>query len=485
MRLLALLAFVLAASTALAQPAITRGGALKKRQFQTFSNLAYYVDPAGNNSNDCMSAATPCASVQSVLNRLPFNIRHIVVINVASGTYNQNISFPPFVYSSAGRVDIIGTLVQASVTTGSPTGAVTAGSNLPTAANGPALIVDSSQSWTPDDLVGKFVEITSGVAAGNICAIGKNTATTLWTTCIWPGALMPSPGDSYVIREAGAVFNGQIAVRGQYGSFGSCVRLINLSFVSTSLSSATASVLQTTCNMQATRTQFYSPGTGLLVARAHVVGYHAIAQGGTNSNTPVVTMDPNGSIIWDEGVVRSNGEGAALRMFRTDWGAVRAGIIRGVDPRYGLLEFYGAAGSHSTYYYPPTLICDSALNGGAAVRKVFVYPNLTFNVEAPGGSWSLLSPRVEGCAIGIWLLGLTSIDIVNGPAYFVNVPTAIRLEKGARMNLNGNSLNFSGVTNELQLDGENFTYSTLTSLTPSVISNSYGTAIFAGVTIPP
>jgi hypothetical protein len=75
-------------------------------------------------------------------------------------------------------------------------------------------------------------------------------------------------------------------------------------------------------------------------------------------------------------------------------------------------------------------------------------------MHVEGGSWTTLSPTFDACT------------------------TAIKVTQGGRIHLFGTPT-FFGVTNELQLDGENFTYSTLTSLTPKVISNSYGSTIIA------
>jgi hypothetical protein len=46
-----------------------------------------------------------------------------------------------------------------------------------------------------------------------------------------------------------------------------------------------------------------------------------------------------------------------------------------------------------------------------------------------------------------------------------------------QVNLNSITPTFTGVTNELSLDGVPYTYSFLNGLTPGVISNSYGSTI--------
>ena len=54
---LILLLLLLFASAAAAQPQMTRGGALKRRAYQTYSTITLYVDPTGSNENPCTSSA--------------------------------------------------------------------------------------------------------------------------------------------------------------------------------------------------------------------------------------------------------------------------------------------------------------------------------------------------------------------------------------------------------------------------------------------
>lgn len=86
---------------------------------------------------------------------------------------------------------------QASPTTGEATGTASASTA--------TTLVDSSQAWTEDDLVGDAVMITGGTGAGQVVAITDNDATTItvasWTT-------EPDSTSTYAIVESTALTAG-------------------------------------------------------------------------------------------------------------------------------------------------------------------------------------------------------------------------------------------------------------------------------------
>jgi hypothetical protein len=96
------------------------------------------------------------------------------------------------------------------------------------------------------------------------------------------------------------------------------------------------------------------------------------------------------------------------------------------------------------------------------------------SVAGSQGNVSLYA-HIRGCETGAWVNDDAFLRL-DGPV-FNTVTTAMRASRGGTLHLRVGTPSFTSVTNELQLDGENFTFSNLTSATPSVLSNSYGSTI--------
>lgn len=79
---------------------------------RTTSNVTYYVNAAtGNDANDGL-IGSPLKTIQAAINKLPPVIDHTVTINVAEGTYAENVSIAGFV----GRGSILITGSGAALT---------------------------------------------------------------------------------------------------------------------------------------------------------------------------------------------------------------------------------------------------------------------------------------------------------------------------------------------------------------------------------
>lgn len=456
------LAILLVASFAFAQPSVTRGGALKKRAYQTYAAATYYVDPTGSDSNACTASGTSaCLTLQSVLNRLPLNIKHAVTINVAAGTYPESPLVPPYTFTTTGSLTITGTRTTPTLVSGTTSGTLTSASNHPTASAGAALIIDTAQTWTVDDLSGRFVEITSGASSGTICPIASNTATTLSTTCLW--GTPPGVGTTYAIRTPGSVFTGPFTIGGLRSSTTTCLTMNDVEVSSTS-----ANVISNnTCLVALNRTKFDSTGQALSFGATRFTASYAVFRGA--GGTTVITVG-SGYPTWalTRVFVHARGSGQGLYV-NPSTSSQLTGIFRTASTTSPLIYTTGSMGFQTGYNYPPIFVCDGA---GTA------YWRGTTSVFPAWGEQALFAPRVEGCAIGLRVDSAAAVlDVVAGPAYFINTTTAISVGRGATVDLNGNTMNFSGVTNELQLDGENFTYSFLNGLTPGVLSNAYGSTI--------
>lgn len=162
------------------EPQVTRGDALKRREYQTYAAVTLYVDPTGSDSNACTASGTSaCLTLQGALNKLPRFIRNNVTVNVAAGTYvgNWQAVFTMEVGASAAipSFNVTGPSMSTfTPATGSATGTLTSVSQQAVPLS---TLADTGQSWTVNDLRGRFIRFTSG--SGSTKLIIANTATTI------------------------------------------------------------------------------------------------------------------------------------------------------------------------------------------------------------------------------------------------------------------------------------------------------------------
>lgn len=472
-------AFLLAlvAATTLAQPSVTRGGTLKKRAYQTYSALTFYVDPTGSDSNACTASGTEaCATLMGALNKIPLNVRHTVIINVAAGTYTETVAFPTFNFvrsssSVSGSITVTGAARTApTLASGTTSGTLTSPTTSLSVSNGASSFTDSTQTWTVDNLVGSFIEMTSGALSGQVCPISSNTSTTVFTSCVGSGGLA---GDTYAIRVPSSNFVGAWRIGGFGGVATNGVALVDLA-----LSSSVASGLSVFSNMGTvvfTRCKLTSSlveGTAFSVS-SRFTATSSIFQGVTTNGAVLFFSGGSAApplVSLAASTVINTGTAVALGFT----GLIRAtsnlyGVVRGSpSATVAALSFTAGTGSANLGYpwaFVVTCSVGSAGLGIGASTSSF-RSNFVLN----------LSTRVENCATGVSLQDENSMEAQLG-LYFVNTTTGISLTRGAHADLYGFAPSFSGVTNELQLDGENFTYSFLNGLSPGVITSPLGSRI--------
>lgn len=171
----------------------------------TTAALTLYVDPLGSDSNACTSSgASACLTLQGVLNKIPKVLRHKVTVNVAAGNYTgfilSGFTQDQTVSSTTGGLYILGTLANVTPATGSATGTATSG----TAGSAQTFgtLTDSTQSWTVNDLVGRWISITGGTGSGALMVISSNTATTITVVGTWTA---PTGTSTYAIQEPASI----------------------------------------------------------------------------------------------------------------------------------------------------------------------------------------------------------------------------------------------------------------------------------------
>ncbi len=183
----------------------SRGDALRRRNYATQAALTLYVDPTGSDSGGCTASGTSaCLTIQGALGKVPKLIRHRVTINVAAGNYAgfivSGFTQDQTVNQTTGGLYILGTLANATVATGSASGTATSG----TAGSAQTFgtLTDSTQTWTTNDLVGKWVVISSGTGSGQTVVISSNTTDTITVVGTWTA---PGATSVYAIQEPSSV----------------------------------------------------------------------------------------------------------------------------------------------------------------------------------------------------------------------------------------------------------------------------------------
>ncbi|MGO4678210.1 DUF1565 domain-containing protein, partial [Bosea sp. 2YAB26] len=77
---------------------------------QTLSDITYYVNAAsGNDSNNGLTSSAPFKTISKAISMIPQIVNHNVIINVAAGTYNEEVSLSG--YMGNGYVGLQGSSV--------------------------------------------------------------------------------------------------------------------------------------------------------------------------------------------------------------------------------------------------------------------------------------------------------------------------------------------------------------------------------------
>lgn len=141
----------------------------------TTAPITLYVATTGSDSNDGLTVGTPLRNVTTALNKLPQTVKHTPTINVAAGTYTENVVLPQSLLSV--NVTINGDAMAATA----PASGITSGTF--DAAFGTQLFTNiavcAGGGWAVDGLIGWFVQMTSGAGVGTRLPIVANTATTI------------------------------------------------------------------------------------------------------------------------------------------------------------------------------------------------------------------------------------------------------------------------------------------------------------------
>jgi hypothetical protein len=434
--------------------------------------LDLYCDPAGDDSNPG-TPSLPVRQPTAALALVPRRLRHRVTIHLAPGRY-QGFSVTGFVIDpqedgTQVGLAVAGTFVPAVPATGTANGTSTAAADGDALAPSWAVLVDGGQSWTPDDLRGRFLEVTSGAGKGQVLPIAHNDATSIWVlTTAW--SAVPA-GSDYVIHDQGSVIDTPIQVPTALAAVGVPPR------------PPTSACVVVAGNLGSPRIPY------LRVERLKIdLSGRGPASIGADVQATPVTAFQHCSFATDQGVcVQSAGPGSSFRLgqcvIRMD--GVGSGVVMG-----GGTAVSGPSGSIVGCLFDSHAQGTSMveISGGNTVTILYCESNTTTGVSLSGpcsvtlertrflgdGSCSQqIKARAQNSSPGLSVLqvrpgsgveisGLAASNAVEleGPhcAFFDGALNgtgnlgALRLSAGARVRLSAQST--ITATNEIVLDGE-------------------------------
>lgn len=455
--------------------------------FQTTRPLVdvytYYVDATlGNDANDGFSAATPTATLMAVINRLPKTITQRYTINIAAGTYNENVIIEGFnLIGPEAGLFINGTTALYTPVTGNSTGStgtVTSNTGVP------AFITDNSQSLTVSTLKGKFIKIASGANTGSFSPIYDNTATTITT------AGLPTSNATYEIRTISTIFKSSVA------SLNS-----NAQFI----------VRNCTCYNGSIPIPPILP-TGLAIMFANIQ-----FGDGVISTTPPLRIDNcDQTLLIFCSIVSPNGSSQTAvsanycRAFNIRNSYVVGTLATSFCDSLAFSASYvtGIAGSstagiarlnHIQYFIAPNSIFEKTDNGGVVVNMMnvksgqaqttgisvfgagssttgLVIGNLTTSGDLGTASWGTAKLGLKNLGTGVSLVGTGSLLMV-GTVRSDTVTTVFNVTRGAHAVVSSTVTLVTVPTNEILLDSVQQTFTALDAASPTVLYNNYGSKI--------
>lgn len=458
---------------AMAQPGpgsgISRGDALRQRQFRTFGNVTLYVATTGSDSNACVDVGAPCLTINGAIAKLPKILQNNVTINVAAGTY-AGFTVSNFIFTAASATPptfiVEGEMQTFTPATGSSTGTVTGGN---VNADGLGEFNDSAQSWTPDELVGRFVRMTSGPASGQARTVFANTATQLRVAHQW--LTVPNTGDSYIIETPSVFFTSSAIWTGNTGAAS-----FSLSRVDSSV--GTGSALLGVCrggegatvSARSSRLRSTSGSSAFSLSNCTYSG-----SGTTGYAAPVAIAGSTGiGFLITRGVQTAAGSGL-VAIGESAWTGSSGLISTGSQPLSMVGSWMGyyarALGSSGTgALFRINFVDGTPASGGTSgVALVAWCGSLSQTGFDFGGAAAIGEPTstvvsARDCGTGITVTG--PLDI-RASLVCANTTNCLTVTKGARVNVT--NLKKAGVTTDYTVDGVTYSETDFASFSPTRI----------------
>ncbi len=181
------------------------GGKLNSLTY-SLADITLYVNvDGGSDLFDCTDAGAPCITIQGALNKLPKSLKYRETVNIAPGSYTcfivSGFSQDQSDQQSTGGLLLNGTMVTSTISTGSTSGLATGGTIGFQEVFG--TLVKSGESWTTNDLRGRYINILSGTNVGQIGLISSNSNDTITIEGAWSFA--PDNTTSFIIQDPGTL----------------------------------------------------------------------------------------------------------------------------------------------------------------------------------------------------------------------------------------------------------------------------------------
>lgn len=504
LHLLLTLLLTLVADLAVAQEGVTRGDALRRREFQSYGTTAQpyalatlYVDPTGSDTNACTSSGTgACRTIQGAWNKLPRFVRHSVTINVAatddSGApvtrLTEKIFTSPLGLVDGGVGTVTPTLTIAGASkvqwvpaTGSATGTITA-TNL---TDGVQTWTDSAQSWTAGNLDTQFIRFTSGTLSGRTFTIWGNTATTV---NVIPTAT-PGIGDAYEL-VTNAVSYGPLVV-GDLGLI--TVAISGIDFFSSSTTAACSSSGNTGTADSILRLSGTRCINSAVSGVAAVLNYLSVT--GTTSSVPPVfwsyqsqalAISRGWSMTAQSGnfYARSDATGTSSNAFRATCIDGRTSTVMGCTWLGAVVKTTNAAATGPVAFLdgPGSWVSSGGTTAWLITECAPGATQVGVGLAA-SSNWALHNIHARNCSTGVsnqlnstyWVPATTNLgaNASNGTLACTSTATCLSLIRGGGFSFV--TYTPSGVTTDFSLDGTSYTAAQLSSYSPARIETSYGT----------
>lgn len=433
----------------------TRTAPVAQAGRETSAALTLYVDPSlGSDSNACTATgASACKTVAGALALVPSRVKHNITINLASGTYTDaTIKVEGFTIDNNINLTIQGAQIAFTTATGTSTGTLT-GVTAGSANTARAVVVDSGQTWTVNDLKGRLFRTTSGSGTTTYYPIISNTATDI---VLATNSSNVAVSNTYEIITPGAIFSFTAAgqIKGNNGggtvqvtdvTLGSNTNIWQLSEGTTTFRRARM-VTAATLPITATST---APTAGACVS------CYINNDGATGG----VSIGGSNTFILVTSYVRSTSTGTLSLLQASDNArfTITSGTFESASTAAGsaIYSFRSTAVSTASGFYD----CSSTNQTAVSMPG----NGLTAATAASGSIYFGTGPVVNGCGVAVSVDRQGSVELAasTGGSAISNTTTAFSVSNGGRVYFNTKTPTFATVTNEIMLDGVGAAFATL------------------------
>lgn len=401
---------------------VSRGDALRHREFRTYADMTLYVDSASGDDSFPCSLTLPCATYARAESLVPYILDHDVLINVAAGTYASGLTFAD--HHLNATFSVTGEMTTVASATVSVYGL---------AEYGPSAVFVSGAGWTVDAFAGKVLHVTAGTGIGTLIPIASNTSDTL---VLAGEAGTPLDATSvFNIEEAATIFTCAGKSCGTFAASGSGIVYLN----TLGFSGNSGFNFQTTNVVAFYETTFVnffdtdSVPSGLVTMTSSAVnGLMSLSNIIVSQLSNVLVRPPNGSSVGLE-----VGRGARLDSFA---GGEVLGDVSQVFLNYS---------PHFSAWSNVALDCGAGTLSGTSWTSF-------------AGTTNVTRALLLNCALGAYLVGPTRVVLLGTSNKMGSITTtAASLDFGASMVVPSSTANSA----DFLVDGTTVTDSDLTTAT--------------------